>query len=100
MFIFKNLILKVRILVDIYIMYFIKIWNIIEQFLFFGCDFRRIKSEFVEIGGEGLQKLGVQGGSVFLYGSLGKNLKRKIVYCRKIFKISFIKKYFLKDVIV
>lgn len=54
MLIFKNSISKARIPVDTHTMYFIKIWNITEQFLLFGCDFRRIKSEFVETGGEGL----------------------------------------------
>lgn len=33
---------------------FIKTWNIREQFLLFGSDFKRIKSKFVETGGEGL----------------------------------------------
>lgn len=33
---------------------FIKTWNMTEQFLLYGRDFRRIKSEFVETGGEGL----------------------------------------------
>lgn len=32
----------------------IKTWNMTEQFLLYGRDFRRIKSEFVETGGEGL----------------------------------------------
>lgn len=60
MLLLKNSVLKAKWktiesqLKHIHVHVLIKTWNITEQFLLYGRDFRRIKSEFVETGGEGL----------------------------------------------